>query len=117
MIDVLPWLAALGLCHAGMTALSLAMRRHYRQIRGKIEPSPASRLSLRGAGWLQLVVSMGVCLYAWGSSVGAVAWMGVLTAASLIVILQLSYVPRMALIAVSFSPVFATIALTVLLLW
>lgn len=80
---------------AGFIALSLAMDRHWAQLRGRgAAPAKAQRRRLRGAGAAGLLASLLACLAARGGAQGWVDWAGVLTAAAMAVVLLLTYGPR-----------------------
>lgn len=85
---------ALALAYAGMTAMCLAMRKHYRQIWNR-DPVQAERNGLRIAGWILLIISLGLCITGWGGSIGPVAWFGMLSVTGLILIFLLPYLPRL----------------------
>ncbi|MRW89621.1 DUF3325 family protein [Duganella sp. FT80W] len=86
-------LTALGLCHAGMAALSLAIDRHHRQAYGDDTP-PRKRRLLRAAGALLLAMALAPCMLLWGAGAGLVAWLGMLTIGALLSALLLPYWPR-----------------------
>ncbi|NIF85806.1 DUF3325 domain-containing protein [Comamonas sp. Tr-654] len=70
---------ALALAWAGMTALALAMERHYEQLTGALELPQLHRRLLRGAAVLLLPTSLLLCLASWGCSVGVTSWIGLLS--------------------------------------
>ena len=86
-------LVALALAYAGMASLCLAMDRHHKQVWGR-DASDRARWSLRCAGSLLLALAALPCTEAWGASVGVVAWLGLLSAAALLVAGSLPYAPR-----------------------
>lgn len=86
-------LLALLLASAGMAALSLAMHRHHRQIRGTLPP-PALRHTLRWSGGSLLTLALVPCLSEWDAGVGIVSWLGFLSAGALIVVAVLACLPR-----------------------
>jgi hypothetical protein len=86
MIQVL----ALALAYAGFTALALAMDRHHRQV-WRRTASGRTRILLRAAGILGLGLSLATCIVQSGWSVGLVLWLGVLTAATLAVVVGLAW--------------------------
>jgi Protein of unknown function (DUF3325) len=86
-------IAAFSLCYAGLGGLSLAMDRHHERVFQK-QASAKTYRKLRGAGWLFLGLSGAVCVLLWGASVGAVVWLGILSATALPIILLLHYAPR-----------------------
>lgn len=87
-------LAALGLCFAGMTALSLAMDRHHEQLTGRPAASRAGVIAWRSLGSALLAAALWPCIAAWSSGVGLVAWCAWLTAGALLVACTLPYTPR-----------------------
>jgi hypothetical protein len=90
--------SALLLCYAGMAALCLAMDRHHAQVWGR-DAAPAMRWGLRSIGCLLLAAAAVPCVYGWGASVGAVVWLGFLSAGALLVVGGLSFAPRWAAVA------------------
>lgn len=74
---------ALALAFAGMAALAFAMDRHHEQLTGALEVPAARRWLLRGAGTLALAAAAVPCVWAWGATVGPIAWLGWLSAAAL----------------------------------
>lgn len=88
-------IAAAGIAYAGLTALCTGFDRHHRQLRpGKSKPSPRKHLLIRAGGWLLLALSLWVSLRVWGTGIGWVAWFGVLSAATTLLVLQLAYAPQ-----------------------
>lgn len=85
-------LTALGLCFAGMVALSLAIDRHHKQVYGADAP-PRKRYLLRVGGTLLLALAIGPCVLLWGSGAGFVAWVGMLTVGALLAAGLLPYWP------------------------
>ena len=85
-------LTALGLCFAGMTALSLAIDRHYRQVYGTDAPLRKCYL-LRIAGALLLLLAIVPCVLLWGAGAGFVAWIGMQTIGALMAAVLLPYWP------------------------
>ncbi|MOA68604.1 hypothetical protein D3C78_1963020 [compost metagenome] len=63
------------------------------------------RLGLRGAGWLALLVSLLLCVQAWGWAMGPVAWFGVISLAGMVVVMLLPYWPKLAVGLVAAVPV------------
>jgi hypothetical protein len=86
-------LTAMGLCFAGMAALSLAIDRHHRQVYGDDAPE-RKRYLLRVAGALLLAVAIPPCVILWGAGAGLVAWIGMLTIGALLAAGLLPYWPR-----------------------
>ncbi|MFT4046516.1 MAG: DUF3325 domain-containing protein [Solimonas sp.] len=85
--------AALLLSYAGMAALCLAMDRHHRQLRQHATPSWWRPL-LRIGGAANLLAALALCVRHWGTSIGLVAWFGLLSAGGLALIFLLPYAPR-----------------------
>ena len=91
----LPFLATLALPYSAWVALSLAMDRHYADINGRgTEPSAVSRKRGRWLGTLALMAAFAVCVRDSGWGIGPVAWLGTMTVAALLLVLQLCYVPK-----------------------
>ncbi|WP_016836236.1 DUF3325 domain-containing protein [Herbaspirillum lusitanum] len=72
----LPFLATLALTYSAWVALSLAMDRHYADIT------------------LALTAAFAVCVRDSGWGIGPVAWLGTMTVAALLLVLQLCYAPK-----------------------
>lgn len=88
---------SLALAYTGMTALALAMARHQRQLRPAAPaPGRSARTVWRLSGWTLLALSFALSLQAWGPASGAAAWFGVLSLATLPLILLLPYAPTLA---------------------
>jgi hypothetical protein len=96
MSAILPIVAALALCCAGMAGLCLAMSRHYEQVRGTRKIPPRWRTFSRNSGWVLLTVALVVCVKTWGAGIGVVTWCATLTAGAMSVIWLLPYSPRAA---------------------
>src|SRR5450830_589904 len=91
----LPFLATLSLSYSAWLALSLAMDRHYADIHGRgSEPSAQLRRRNRWLGTLALSAALALCVRDSGWGIGAVAWLGTLTMAALLLVLQLCYAPH-----------------------
>ncbi|MYM35892.1 DUF3325 family protein [Duganella sp. FT94W] len=86
-------LTAQGLCFAGMSALSLAIDRHHRQVYGD-DASTRKRCLLRAVGSLLLALAIVPCVLLWGAGAGFVAWIGMLTIGALLAAGLLPYWPR-----------------------
>lgn len=92
-MTVAPGVAALALCYAGMSAICLSMDRHYRRVWQK--PGSRERLRvLRAGGWLVVALSVVDCMRSWGTGTGLIVWFGLLSVASAVIVLTLSYAPR-----------------------
>ena len=86
-------LAPFILAFAGFAALALAMQRHHRALFGRAPGrGTASALRLAGAGGL--AAALWACAESWGWAIGSVAWVGVLSAAALAVVLLLALAGR-----------------------
>lgn len=84
----------LALCFSGFSALSLSTERHYGQVlEGK--GAPAARLTLRLFGWLLLGGAIAPCVIESGPSVGLAVWAAMLSLAASVLILLLTYKPRL----------------------
>ncbi len=91
----LPCLTSLVLAYSAWQALSLVMDRHHADIHGRgTEPSAKQRQRGRWLGTLALVLALAVCVQNSGWGIGPVAWLGTMTLAALLVVLQLWYAPR-----------------------
>jgi len=88
-------LLAFALAHAGMTALCLAMDRHYVSLFGQA-PTPLRRRCLRWAGGLLLLLSIFAMIQAYGMAIGFVIAICVTSIAGLCLIFLLPYAPRAA---------------------
>lgn len=78
---------------AAMTALSLAMNRHHRQLFNG-EPGASRRRLLRGAALGLMVVALGLCLRARGIEQGLLIWICLLMLGGLLQGLVLAWRPR-----------------------
>lgn len=91
----LPFLTTLALAYSAWVALSLAMDRHYADIHGRgAEPSAGLRQRGRWLGALALSAAFAVCVRDNGWGIGPVAWLGAMTIAALLLVLQLCYAPK-----------------------
>jgi len=91
----LPFLATLALTYSAWVALSLAMDRHYADIHGRgAEPGAQLRKRGRWLGSLALTLAFIICVRDSGWGIGPVAWLGTMTVAALLLVLQLCYAPR-----------------------
>ena len=94
MSAILPIVAALTLCCAGMAGLALAMDRHYEQVRGTRKVPQRWRKFSRSGGWVLLALALALCVKTWGAGIGVVTWCANLTAGAMAVIWLLPYSPR-----------------------
>ena len=76
-------------CLAGFAALALSQPKHARDLLGR-RNTPGKRRICRIAGWGLLALSVILCLAAWGSATGWVAWFGLASAAAFLVTLALT---------------------------
>lgn len=86
-------IAAFTLAHTGLSALCLAMDRHSQQVMNFRGSAGWSR-TLRALGWVLLALACVYCVIGWGASIGFVALLGMLSLSALIIVLLLTYVPR-----------------------
>ena len=86
------------LCDAGLSALCLAMDRHYADLHGRgAEPPAPLRRRLRWTGWLALAAALAWAMHSAGYGYGLVAWVGCLTGCGLLLIWLLPYAPHHAM--------------------
>ena len=86
------------LCYAGLSALCLAMDRHYADLHGRgAEPPAPLRRRLRWTGWLALAAALAWAMHSAGYGYGLVAWVGCLTGCGLLLIWLLPYAPHHAM--------------------
>lgn len=80
------------LTFVGFLLLSLAMKRHYRQLRGK-QAVLADRqvVAFRAVGVCCLVSASAICIVSCGVALGLVYWAGFVTVTALIQALLLNY--------------------------
>jgi hypothetical protein len=90
-------LARFTLSYGGMFALSMALDRHYADLRGRgAAPSSALRKRLQLGGAAALALSLAASVHAMGASHGLLLWLGALTGACLLLVLLLSCALRLA---------------------
>lgn len=94
----------LSLSFVGLAFLALAMRRHHQQVWGRA-PSRRVRLLLHLIGTVGLSASLVACIASAGWAIGPVLWFGLLSAASLVVVLLLTYRLRIAALAAFVIPI------------
>ena len=75
----------------GLMMLSLAMGKHYKKI-CKSYPGKPRRFTLRVVGWGLLVISFWAAVATWGWGLSIVLWLGLFSAAALVVIILLTLV-------------------------
>lgn len=85
---------SLTLCFSGFVALCLSMDRHHRQVFAEESHRP-ERIILRIGGWLSLPLACTPCIIELGLSIGLCVWFTLLTVSGLLVVLLLSYRPRL----------------------
>ncbi len=81
-------LLLLALNFSGFAALCLAMDKHQLKLRGRLLGTARSR-QLRVLGWLLLCVTFALAVHAQGWGIGAVLWLGTLTASAAVLSLWL----------------------------
>ncbi|WP_017170104.1 DUF3325 family protein [Xanthomonas phaseoli] len=81
-------LLLLALNFSGFAALCLAMDKHQQQLRGRLLGTTRSR-QLRVVGWLLLCLTFALAVHAQGWGIGAVLWLGTLTASAAVLALWL----------------------------
>lgn len=97
------------LCYLGFTALSLSMSRHYADmVGGKLAPERRQRLRLLGG--LILLLSLWAGVEAGGWSIGLVNWFAALMSSALVLLIALSFRPRLALMLAGLGLLISPIA-------
>lgn len=86
---------SLALSYGGFTALCLSMHRHYRDL-FKRAPSKTVMSGLRSSGYGLLILALLLCVDAFSPSVGAVIWLGLLSAAALLLVAFWAWRPTVA---------------------
>lgn len=87
-------LTSLFLAHAGLAALAWAMDKHRRQLAPGANPRRPHSRPIRLFGWAALALSLWSAWFGLGPGVGLTQWFGLLSLAALMLILQLTYLPR-----------------------
>lgn len=77
---------------SAFTLLALAVERQGEWLLHRV-PSPRERVIFRLLGWPLLFVSLALCFMAWGWSIGAVAWLGWLNMAGMLLVFVLPWWP------------------------
>ncbi|NBV16265.1 DUF3325 domain-containing protein [Janthinobacterium sp.] len=86
------------LCYAGLSALCLAMDRHYADLHGRgAEPPAPLRRRLQWTGSLALAAALAWAMHLAGGGYGLVYWVGSLTGCGLLLIWLLPYAPHQAM--------------------
>lgn len=81
--------------YAGFILLSLAMQRHYSQLKPKQKkPSRQQVFILRFIGSVCLITACTLCIVSDGVGVGLAYWTGLLTFSAVLLSLLLSYRPQ-----------------------
>jgi len=97
-MELLSNVLVFALCYAGLSALCLAMDRHYADLHGRgAEPPAPLRRRLRWTGWLALAAGLAWAMHSAGAGYGLVYWIGSLTGCGLLLIWLLPYAPRQAM--------------------
>lgn len=96
MSELLAGLLSLALTYAGMAALAFAMERHYEQLTGARALPAARHWQLRCLGAALLLAAVLPCVWAWGATVGSVAWLGFLSAGAVGCVAAISAAPHWA---------------------
>lgn len=96
MSELLAGLLSLALAFAGMAALAFAMERHYEQLTGARALPVSRQRQLRCLGAALLLAALLPCIWAWGATVGSVAWLGFLSAGAVGCVVAISAAPRWA---------------------
>jgi hypothetical protein len=101
-------IAASFFAFAGFVLLALSMPRHRAQVfgAGSAPPTPWVRI----VGWLLLALSLAPCLAVAALSLAIVRWFGVLTFATLAVVMLMSYRPALLRHAASAGAAIAALA-------
>lgn len=84
----------LGLGFAALAALCLSLNRHQSEVL-HTRPSGRQVAGLRVLGWFGIVLSLILAGQAEGWAFGPVQWVGALTGAGVLLVLLLSYRPRL----------------------
>ncbi|HCP56428.1 MULTISPECIES: DUF3325 domain-containing protein [Pseudomonas] len=92
---LIEFFAGLLLVYAGMVALCLGLKRHFKSV-WQCEPSAIWCRSFRVCGWLLLALGFAACIASWGWAQGPVGWMGLVSLAGLALVLLMPYRPRLA---------------------
>lgn len=101
-----PFLLALALAYAGLTAVCLSMERHYRHVWRRM-PARRTTVLLRTLGFALLALALRPCMAALAGCTGVILWFGVLTAAALLLVFLLPYAPRAAAACAGAAPLIA----------
>ncbi len=97
------------LCYLGFTALSFSMNRHYADLTGS-KLALRHRRILRLLGWATLLLSLWAGIEAGGWGIGLVQWFAVLMGCALVLLMAMSYRPRLALLLAGFGLLISPIA-------
>lgn len=88
----------LGLSFVALAALCLSQNRHHAEILGS-KPGRQRVILLRVLGWLGIALSLLLAGSTEGWAFGPVQWIGALTGAGFVLVLLLSYKPRLVVAA------------------
>jgi hypothetical protein len=94
MVDAVLLGVALLSAVCGMAWLALAMKVHWRQVRGTQPLSRGSALVLRALGALALLASLLICLRVDHASMAALVWVMAIIPAILVIAFTLAWRPR-----------------------
>lgn len=83
-------LLSLILSAVGFAHLAMSVKRHYQEC-FNCPPNSLQRQCFKLLGWLCLTLSLWPCLLVWPFGIGVTAWLGLLTASSLMIMTSLSY--------------------------
>lgn len=86
---------AFSLTYTAMTALCLAMSRHYRQVWSR-PPKAGLSAGLRLGGGTGLLLALAACIEGKGWAIGSMIWFGDVSVAGLALVFMLPYAPRVA---------------------
>lgn len=81
------------LAYAGMTALCLAMEKHYVQAMRGADLPAGRKKCLKVMGWSLLALGILSSIHGWNPTIGIVVWSGFVSVAAISVVLVLSYFP------------------------
>jgi hypothetical protein len=95
MSDELLLAGAVLLSIAGFAWLALAMDAHWQQVRGSGRPTPGTRILLRVAGGMALLLSLVLCNLPDHATIASLVWVMALTAGALLVAFTLAWRPRL----------------------
>lgn len=94
---------AIGLMCLGCLALSLSLRRHYRQVFNDASAYERRLWPLRIAGYGLVALALWPCVREFGAPIGICLWLSVLALAAFLQVMLLTYRPRDATVLGFFS--------------